>query len=732
MKILNNKTFFIAFCVLILPIIIYWKWFFNFDILTSGDWGFFLKEYQKTLFSLPFAWQSNAFGAIFLTASSYFTNLLWGIFGFLTNFQISERIIYFWPAIIISSVGSYCLANKILHNKIAAIISSFIFCYNTYFILSRTGHLTLMVAFAFAPLILYFFIKNLEEKKYKIAIVTGLLCSISSFYEFRSFYIIAFILFFYTLYYIFFIDRTSLKSILNNFKFAVLPVIMVFLLNIFWILGLLNMGSISNNEVFSRGLFGDSFMNILRSITLFHPFWNGSEPESFVVQRIPIYFFLTPVFAFFGLVLNKKNKNVLFFGFVSLLGIFLAKQSGEPFVGAYKWLYDNFPGFNAFRESSKFYFLVALGYSVLIGSFVGWLFANLNKNKIKKYKKYILVILIASIFLWNAKPVVTGEIKTLFVSRNIPNDYLVFKDYILKQPEYFRTYWTPRDSRWGIYMDSKPKVSNVDIIQADWRTYVDYEKNKSSFADQIIDVYKKDFSDKLFDVSSVKYIIVPLQDKKNDDDFFAYYGGQTDSNIRQWYINELDKISWLKKINIGAKNLVIYENENYRDHLYLTSEQESIYKNINPENVAYQFKNPTEYKISLKNVKENTYLNFSEKYHPDWSLRVGDFNWFNVLTNKNYFIDNRYHSENDAMLNSFLIDPSYIKQNFDKSYYKENPDGSIDVELTLYFKPQSYFYLGLIISGTTLLGCLGYLGWDFVKRRKEKKKNSLIEGSRDN
>jgi ABC-type uncharacterized transport system fused permease/ATPase subunit len=71
--------------------------------------------------------------------------------------------------------------------------------------------------------------------------------------------------------------------------------------------------------------------------------------------------------------------------------------------------------------------------------------------------------------------------------------------------------------------------------------------------------------------------------------------------------------------------------------------------------------------------------------------------------------------------NQWTIDPNYIKQNFDKSYYKENPDGSIDVELTLYFKPQSYFYLGLIISGTTLLGCFTYLGYDLVKRRKRRK-----------
>jgi hypothetical protein len=52
--------------------------------------------------------------------------------------------------------------------------------------------------------------------------------------------------------------------------------------------------------------------------------------------------------------------------------------------------------------------------------------------------------------------------------------------------------------------------------------------------------------------------------------------------------------------------------------------------------------------------------------------------------------------------------------------YKENPDGSIDVELTLYFKPQSYFYLGIIISGTTLILCLGCLGYAFYRKREVK------------
>ncbi len=69
--------------------------------------------------------------------------------------------------------------------------------------------------------------------------------------------------------------------------------------------------------------------------------------------------------------------------------------------------------------------------------------------------------------------------------------------------------------------------------------------------------------------------------------------------------------------------------------------------------------------------------------------------------------------------NQWTIDPDYIKDNYSTDYYTQNPDGSVDLELTLYFKPQSYFYLGLIISGTTLMACIGYLIWDFVKNRKK-------------
>ena len=48
-----------------------------------------------------------------------------------------------------------------------------------------------------------------------------------------------------------------------------------------------------------------------------------------------------------------------------------------------------------------------------------------------------------------------------------------------------------------------------------------------------------------------------------------------------------------------------------------------------------------------------------------------------------------------------------------------NVDGSYDLELIAEFTPQRWFYVGLIISGATLLGCIGYLVRRITwKRRK--------------
>lgn len=77
--------------------------------------------------------------------------------------------------------------------------------------------------------------------------------------------------------------------------------------------------------------------------------------------------------------------------------------------------------------------------------------------------------------------------------------------------------------------------------------------------------------------------------------------------------------------------------------------------------------------------------------------------------------------------NQWTIDPAYIRAHYSKEYYHENPDGTIDVRMTMYFRPQSYFYLGLIISGVTLFGCVSYLVISSVRgRRRAGKQKDLL------
>lgn len=109
--------------------------------------------------------------------------------------------------------------------------------------------------------------------------------------------------------------------------------------------------------------------------------------------------------------------------------------------------------------------------------------------------------------------------------------------------------------------------------------------------------------------------------------------------------------------------------------------------------------------------------NFQDTIQND-NLEPGNFyeTWFKepVDGNKNHLMVNGYANSWNFNPNELCGAPA------GKALCVRNADGSYDLELVVEFWPQRLFYLGLFISGATLLGCLGYLGWDFVKRRKKK------------
>jgi hypothetical protein len=149
------------------------------------------------------------------------------------------------------------------------------------------------------------------------------------------------------------------------------------------------------------------------------------------------------------------------------------------------------------------------------------------------------------------------------------------------------------------------------------------------------------------------------------------------------------------KIFVGANNV-------YQFNRSAASNEALVYKELNS----------TKYVISLINISRPGYIVSAMAYDKGWEIS-------NNRT-KNVLIDGYF--------NGWYIDP--VELCGTKETLKEgctiNPDGSYNIDLVIEFTPQRWFYIGLIISGTTLLGCIGYLGYDFVRTRRLKKGEGVI------
>jgi hypothetical protein len=723
------KKYWVELILAVLLLLVYQQWIFHSTYLVAGDWIFHNQGSLLVFYRWPQLWDSVwGFGTMDILPVFDFIQLGYGVLAHFFNYAILERLFYFWPILIFSYIGIIKLGRLIFKDdKIGLFFFAILFLFNTYILSVQTGFITYANVYALSPIVFYTFIKLLNERwNVRNVLLASFSLMLCSFYEPRGLIALSYFL---SIYVVYVLLRTKSSKIGVILRF-VSTYIVFGTLNLYWVL---------------PNFFSSSFNGIASTVSVFVPFnslldvfayhnyaWQGNVFTDFrmvAFHKIPpsFYFFIVAMLTFSAVFFLKKIKRsqfVLFLLGSSLIGIFLLKQQNPPFGIVYEWLFHHMPTFNLFRESNKF-LVFFLPISLLFGFSVSFLASKIKILSVK----FIFLLSVTALVLINIVPVLNQQIQTLFIGQRMPEEYRMLNDIIFSQPMYSRNLFVPTDSNWIAYSDLHPKVGAVTMIQSDWMDFVNYKQHDNSWPeqDQIMDVFHENFSNQLFDISSIKYVIIPLQDKMTVDDLFFPYGGYTNPNIRQWYIDDLDTVEWLKKVDLGTKGIVVYENEQARDHLYTTKEQESVHKTVGSGHVDYTFVDPTEYQISLKNIKENMYINFSEKYHPGWRLRAGTFHWFDALIDKNYFLDAQDHSENDAKLNSFLINPEAIKQHVPKGNYIENPDGSIDLELTLYFKPQAYLNLGLIVSGAAMLGCIGVLGVDMLNHRKRKEKTEEEE-----
>lgn len=441
---------------------------------------------------------------------------------------------------------------------------------------------------------------------------------------------------------------------------------------------------------------------------------------------------------------SKKQKNKISLSRLSLVVfflffLFLGKGSNGPFPGLYPFLVGKIVFFKMFRDPLKWMIVPYLIFAILS--------ANLLVNaKSKIIKSIVILFLVSYLFPWTYK----GLMERLR-AYDVPNYYFQLADSYRKIPGISDKRAVILDSSVGYTSyqfdteNLKPTSSNI-LKSISPLPVVELFSNGGGIAFS----YLTDFFGSL---------------KKTDEDLYAFQKIGATHIYKQRDINNITSYEYTSKYfyktTFGKLDVYEIKKEYTLPKIFLAGTKEQT-------EVLFSKVNPTKYLVRINNLKEKTYLNFLYTFDQNWGIYPRKFSQSSDctviqesnITDKNNIIDNygennttskecaiqekfyqgdelgylgnkgvftNSHDLLNKLFNKWTIDPDYIKQNFLKEDYKENSDGSIDVEMTLYFKPQSYLYLGLIISGVTLLGCIGYLIYDWLLRRKKKKLAEVTE-----
>ena len=195
------------------------------------------------------------------------------------------------------------------------------------------------------------------------------------------------------------------------------------------------------------------------------------------------------------------------------------------------------------------------------------------------------------------------------------------------------------------------------------------------------------------------------------------------SQVKGSYLFDGDYITYQDQQLIKAitdKEVLKSKKGNYR--IYKLKNNPRI---ISSEaDISYNKINSTKYKITISSLKSSRELFFYETFHPGWKIYQAEGKYGNgVLQNLSdivYLFNQSFFGNSHQAVtpygNEWIIDPSVVKNKF--TNYKQNKDGSIDVTITLYFLPQSYFYLGCLMTCLSLL-----IGLIFLTKYRNHDKN---------
>lgn len=458
-------------------------WFKNGLIIAGGDHLEYL-DASNLFYYYSFSWNSKfSEGSPNLNISQVFPYILfWVVLKKIGLSLVSIEKIWFILAFFLPGLFIYYLIKTLARDKknyyLSGIICAFLYMFNLYIVLDPIHEVYRLVQI-FLPLILAFWIKGLRAQKfslkYPIYIAIISIFFTSSYLIPPVVSIIPLTLFVYLIFFFF----NNRSKIVRGLKFAFVTLIIIILINLWWMIVYFpNAIQISERMHKIKGFITALDTGPLLEFFRFLGQWGwklkGYELPYFsyadYYDRFPLLFltFLLSMVIFSSILFLRKYKNVSYFVFLSLLGLFLVKGTHSPFGEIYNFFYHNIPGFWTFREPyTKFTLLNIFSFSVLLGYSVDGIYNFIKNSSFVKRNKYfyfipnIFTVLIILTILTISLPMLTGEVIWNEKDGNRRSWHVKIPDYWINIQNWFET----NDNKNKIFMTPKGGLYNSPF---DW------------------------------------------------------------------------------------------------------------------------------------------------------------------------------------------------------------------------------------------------------------------------
>lgn len=585
------------------------------------------------------------------------------------------------------------------------------------------------------PLTSYLFVRGLQENKksfiiYSIAIFSLLSTTINTLPWWGAFLIASIPVFIWL----------AVKYQLSFIKAGLLAGGVFLVLNVFWIFHFLysyffNTGLHSTLQYYSsKDFIKDNLRIIFGVSTLYNPLnvvfqqMNTNFLTNFSFFSVLGVIFFLPILVT-GLVLKSlsKEKRIIYgivLGSFILSWFLFSPGFGEKGPQIFLYLGEHVPFFTMFRNmydkfafSVAFYFAFALTYSLYL----------LRDKMVRRHSILVLATVFVSIVVFAIRSfyILQNDTATYtHFSGKFNNDFVQLTHFLQEQPDASKVLWLPLDQPTYVNVTDKYNqdtfysgLSPLRILsnRSDFAgRYSFFTQNNLFLGDYVFALLRnKQYTQflSLLQKLNISYIIVDKQQLPKDLRTFMY-GGEKEE-ILQWQDKKLVQTVVGEKIKDFGSRYSLYKiNQAYAsEKIYLTNDFTSFPQNFT--NLHYVKNTSASYDISITHLITDKKMVFLDPYYKDWTLYV-------VANGKKVPFEEGKNQLVFGYANGWNISPENIKKNYQR-LYTTNDDGSINLHMQLYFKPDKYSIYAdtlSLVGWIIVVVLLGWESWSVVKKRK--------------